>query len=371
MRAELINFLSNAAIFSSLLLIPLFAEDLGASPTEIGIIVASYAAATFLASYIFGRLADVHGRRLFLRLGLFLSAVACIIQFFAYDTTSLLISRILLGFCAGIFPAALLAYAYESKLRMNRFLAYGSGGWGVGTIGAGIVGTIFAIKEPFLFSALLFFLTIPLAFRMPFVKDVKMSVPLFPIKLIRRNLSIYLAVLIRHTGACSIWVMYPMFIRGLAGVGTNLFFWIGLLYAINSLTQFIVMRSLKRRSTVLFPLGLGLSAITFFLFTICQDIWQLIPTQVLLAIAWALIYVGSVKFIMARNTERATATGFLHSMLSMSSILGALIGGTIIQMTGNYLAPMYLASVLAFVSLGVYFALLRGKSVNRIGAAAV
>lgn len=364
MKAERINLLSNAAIFSSLLLIPLFAEELGATAYEIGIIVAAYSTATFLASYIFGRLADVHGRRLFLRLGLFLAAVACFVQYFAFDTLSLLVTRALLGFCAGIFPAALLAYAYENKRRMNRFLAYGSGGWGLGTVGAGILATVFTIKEPFLFSALLFFIAIPIAFKMPFRKDVKMSVPLFPIKIVKRNLAVYLTMLVRHSGACSIWVTFPMFVRDLAGTSGALFFWIGVLYAINSLSQFIILGRLKKPSSVLLPVGLVLSAITFISFTLCNNVWQLMLTQIPLACAWAFIYLGSVKYIMVRNKERATATGVLNSIFQISSILGALMGGAIVHVTGSYLAPMYLAACMALVSLVIYFGLRNSKIVR-------
>jgi DHA1 family quinolone resistance protein-like MFS transporter len=367
MRAEIVNFLSNAAIFSSLLLIPLFADELGASASEIGIIVASYSAATFVASYLFGRLADVHGRRLILRVGLLLSAVACVVQYLSYDTLSLLFTRILLGFCSGIFPAALLAYAYESKRRMNRFLAYGSGGWGLGTIGAGILATYFTIKEPFLFSGLLFFIALPIAFKMPFKKDVSMSVPLFPVKIIRKNLAVYLTMLVRHSGACAIWVTFPLFVRDLGGTGGDLFFWIGVLYALNSTTQFIVLGRLRKPSSVLLPVGLVLSAATFLLFTICENIWQLMPTQILLACAWALVYLGSVKFIMVRNRERATATGVLNSTFQISSIIGALMGGAIVHMTGSYLAPMYLAAGMAMFSLLIYFGL-RNSTFVRAGA---
>jgi len=370
MKGEWINLLSNAAVFSSLLLIPLLAEEhFGASPTMIGIIVAAYSMATFAASYVFGRLADVHGRRTILRLGLVLSAVACIIQVFADSAWTLLVVRVMLGFCTGIYPAALLAYAYENKRRMNRFLAYGSGGWGIGTVGAGIVATYFTIREPFLFSALLFALAIPLAYRMPFRRDVKMSVPLFPVKVLKRNLPIYLSVLVRHSGACSIWVTFPMFIRGLGGTEESLFFWIGLVYGINSMTQFIVMRSLKRRSNILFPAGLVLSIITFISFTLCENIWQLLPTQIMLACAWALIYVGSIKYIMARNKERATATGVYNSTLQISSISGALIGGAIVEITGSYLAPMYLAATMSAIALVLYIALRNSNYVNQAIAA--
>lgn len=363
MKAETINALSNAALFGSLLLVPLFAEELGASPAEIGIIVAAYSLSNLLASYIFGRLADVHGRRIFLILGLVLSSITCAIQYFAHDTTMLLATRILLGFCSGIFPAALMAYAYESKGRMSRFLAWGSGGWGIGTMISGIVATWFTIREPFLFSALLMALCIPVAMRMRFRKEVKMAVPFFPVHIIKKNIEVYAPVLVRHTGACAIWVMFPMFIREMKGVEGSLFLWVGIMYAINSFCQFIFMRHLRYKSSVLLPWGMVASAATFMLFVLSWDIWTLMATQVLLALSWALLYVGSVNFVMANNKERATATGFLNSVLQISSILGALAGGFIVDASGDLLAPMYLASGMALVGLVLYYILRRnGKA---------
>ncbi|MDO9537530.1 MAG: MFS transporter [Thermoplasmata archaeon] len=364
MKAESLNFLSNAALFSSLLLVPLFAEELGASPAEIGIIVAAYSMANMLASYIFGRLSDIHGRRIFLISGLILSSVTCMLQYFAHDAIMLLVTRVLLGFCAGIYPAALLAYAYENKKRMSKFLAWGSGGWGFGTLIAGIIATMFSIREPFLFSTLLMFLTIPIALKMPFRGDVKMAVPLFPVKVIKKNLSVYLPVLVRHTGACAIWVMYPMFIRGLDGSGNALFLWIGIMYAINSFTQFIVMQHLKSRSEILISWGIMASIVTFLLFPMCSTIWELMPTQILLAVSWSLIYVGSIKFMMAHNKERATATGFLNSILQMSAIVGALVGGAIVQVTGDMLAPMYFAAGMGGVAFILYFGIRKAQGLG-------
>ena len=353
MKAEYINALSNAALFGSSLLVPLFAEDLGATPTAIGIIVAAFS--------IFGRLADVHGRRMFLIMGLVLSSLACVLQYFANDTTMLLITRVLLGFAAGIFPAALMAYAYESKGRMTRFLAWGSGGWGIGTLIAGFAATMFTLKEPFLFSALLMALCIPIAMKMQFMKEVKLAVPFFPTGIIKKNIEIYGPMLVRHTGACAIWVMFPMFIREMRGAEGSLFLWVGILYAINSFSQFIFMRYLKYKSSVLIPWGMVASAATFILFVLCQDIWTLMATQILLALSWALLYVGSVNFVMANNKERATATGFLNSVFQISSILGALAGGFLVDATGDLLAPMYLAAIMSIAGLMLYYPL-RKKS---------
>jgi MFS family permease len=260
----------------------------------------------------------------------------------------------MLGFCAGIYPAALLAYAYENKKRMSRFLAWGSGGWGAGTVMAGVVATFLSIREPFLFSAFLMALAIPIAVRMPFRDDVKMVIPLFPVKLIKKNISVYAPVLVRHTGASAIWVMYPLFIRGLDGVGAELFLWVGIMYGINSFTQFIVMPHLHWRSGTLLAGGIIASIAVFLIFPMCKSIWHLMPTQVLLAVSWALIYVGAIKYMMARNKERATVTGFLNSVLQLSAIMGALIGGFIVQLTGSMVAPMYFAAAMGVASLALY-----------------
>jgi DHA1 family quinolone resistance protein-like MFS transporter len=331
--------------------------------------VAAYSSANLLASYIFGRLSDIHGRRIFLISGLVLSSVACAVQYFAQDVMWLLVTRVMVGFCAGIYPAALLAYAYENKKRMSRFLAWGSGGWGAGTIVAGVVATLFTIRAPFLFSALLMALAVPIALKMPFRNDVKMSIPLFPVKIIKKNISVYAPVLVRHTGASAIWVMYPLFIEGLDGVGSNVFLWVGIMYGVNSFSQFIVMQRLHWKSGPLLVGGMIASIAVFLIFPMCTNIWQLMPAQVLLAVSWALIYVGAVKFMMARNKERATVTGFLNSVLQLSAILGALIGGLIVYLTDSMVAPMYFAAGMGFASLALYGLLTRKNKNNETSVA--
>lgn len=358
MKAALINMLSNAAWFSSLFLIPLFAKDLGATEEQIGLIVAGYGTASLISSYIFGRLADIHGRRLFLRFGLIFSAFAALIQILSHDPITLLATRALMGFSAGVFPAALMAYAYESKWKMGKFMAYGSLGWGIGTIVAGILATVIVMSNPyaapFLLSALLLFLSFMISMKMPKVQEHRVKVPFFPIKVIKKNMPVYLTILVRHMGACTIWVIFPIFVVEIGGS----FFWIGVIYGINSLTQFIVMRKLRAKSTTLIIWGLILSMITFFLFTLCENVWHLLPTQVLLGTAWAFLYVGSIKFIMSRNEERATATGLLNSVLNISSIGGALIGGVVAGLFGYY-ATMYLAAAASFVAMLIFIALVR------------
>jgi predicted MFS family arabinose efflux permease len=227
------------------------------------------------------------------------------------------------------------------------------------------VATIFTVRAPFLFSTILMMMAIPVALRMPFRNDVKMVIPLFPVKLIKKNISVYAPVLVRHTGASAIWVMYPLFIQELDGVGTDIFLWVGIMYGINSFTQFLVMPRLHWKSGPLIAGGIIASIAVFLMFPMCTSIWHLMPTQVLLAVSWALIYVGAIKFMMARNKERATVTGFLNSVLQLSAILGALIGGLIVYLTDSMVAPMYFAAGMGIVSLVLYYVLKRTRQPDK------
>jgi len=205
MKASTVQMLSSASLSASALLIPNLAQDdFGASTSEVGIVVASYSAALFVSSYIFGRYSDVHGRRMILKLGLLLTSIAAFLQIFAWDTLTLEISRILLGMCAGMYPSALLAYVYESDKKVGKFSSYGSLGFGIGTFLAGLIGVYYQI---FLFSAILMFVAFLVALKLPEMRETRRKVPFFPISVFKRNFPIYVSIMFRHTGANMIWVI--------------------------------------------------------------------------------------------------------------------------------------------------------------------
>lgn len=68
--------------------------------------------------------------------------MTCLAQPFAVDPWTLLVSRSLLGFCVGMYPAALLAYAKTADSLMGKFSSWGSLGWALGNGLAGVVAQI-------------------------------------------------------------------------------------------------------------------------------------------------------------------------------------------------------------------------------------
>lgn len=347
MKPNLIRFLSFAAIMSSLTYVPILAKDLGLSELEIGLTVASYSLALFFSSFIFGRASDRTGRKFFLFVGLSSSAISFFILTIAQNFSSLLILRVIAGFCLGVYPASLIAYVHESNRDLSRFSSFGSLGWTFGLLAAGIIVTYFAVDGVFIFGGLLFLFSFLTVLSMDFPKHFALDVPKFPSPVIRKNLFLYLAILIRHSGASMIWTFWPLFLQEL---GANLF-WIGIVQAVNALTQFVFMYTLSGRVKYVSSIigGLLLSGITFFSFTLAVDFWQILPLQILLGISWALMYVGALRYLTERNVEKATANGLLDSVLSLSAVVGPLMA-TFVIAYGGYRTIMYLGSVLAFLS---------------------
>jgi MFS family permease len=348
MRASTIQMLSNAGLAGASLLIPNLARDeFGSNAVEIGLIVASYNTAIFVSSYIFGRASDVYGRRLILIVGLFLSSIACLINIFAFDTFSLAVVRILVGICAGMFPSALIAYVYESSQKIGKFTSYGSLGFGLGVFVAGFVGIYYQI---FLLSAALLAAAFAISLYLPFGKETLHKVAMFPRTIIKRNFPVYFSVMLRHTGANMIWVTYPLF---LSDLGADPFF-IGGIYAINAVGQFFVMQLLDRfNSSALVAFGFIFSAITFPSYTLAVVYWQIIPAQIVLAAAWSCLYVGSMKYVMEKNKEKGTAIGMFNSVLAISAIIGAVLGGAI-SFAFGYHGAMYFATGLAVLGLVIF-----------------
>lgn len=320
--AYIVAFMTNAALVTTSIFIPLIAVNFTHNRFVIGLIVASYNGAIFVSSVFFGRLADLKGKRLVLNAGLALCGLSFLLHLLIRDLPSLFVVRILTGLTAGMYPAALTSLVFESNFLFGVFAAAGSLGWGAGSFLSGLVGS-YTIQ--FLASTALFVIAFLASLRMSETSKEKLTAPpLLPLGIVRRNLKIYLAFFLRHTGAMGVWAIYPLF---LASIGANRF-WIGVVYTINPVAQFFFMLFLDRhKSAKLVPLGLIFSALTFVLFSVVKDYKLFALIQIVLALSWSGLYLGSLKFLLERNVERATSIGIFNSVAGLCGIVGPLLGG--------------------------------------------
>ncbi len=139
-------------------LLPYYAQSFGASPTVIGLLVASNALTQLLGAPIIGRLSDRYGRRPMLLLSITGTIISFLRLGFAQSLAMLFISRILDGFLGGNIS---LAQAYIADVTDEKNRAKGLGligaSFGVGFIFGPALGGALSAGEnyarPALFAA--------------------------------------------------------------------------------------------------------------------------------------------------------------------------------------------------------------------------
>ncbi|TFG99752.1 MFS transporter [Candidatus Thorarchaeota archaeon] len=353
MKTEIIQIMAGAAMLSAFTYVPILArENLGISEQVITFIVGAYAAASFIASYIFGRAGDIYGRRIVIRLGLILALISFGLLLVSTSLEILFIVRIANGFCVGMYPGALAAYAYESKMKMGRFATWGAAGWGFGTLFAGYAAG-FNIYYAFVMSTIFLSIAFASALTLPKAPRIIIKVPLFPVETFKKNMHIYLAVLLRHGSAAAIWTLWALFLFDLGGTP----FTIAIVQATNAIAQVVFMVTITDRfeSKTLVSIGLIASAVTFAWFPFARNIVEILPSQILLGLSWACLYVGALKFVTENNEDRSTASGLLTSMLSLSGVIGPIIAAVIYSIWPGYAPIMFFAVFMSLLSFVVFW----------------
>lgn len=353
-RAALIQVASHAALSATSAFIAILAVELGASLAEVGLLVAGYQAALLVSSLFAGRAADQYGRRRMVQLGLGLAALAAGLHALATSPLALGGARVVFGFAAGLYPPALTSLAYDQNRKLGRFTAWGSLGYTLGTLAAGLLAATDLLggysTSVFVFAALMLALAFGLSLLLSPRPELNVKVPLFPRAVIARNLPAYSALLLRHVGASAAWAVFPLFLFALGADLTM----VAIVSMVNGIAQFAAMQFVDRfPSGRLVVAGLAMSALTFVLFALAQNLLWILVVQLLLGASWAALYTGALKFVMERNVERATSTGLLQSTLQLSHVAGPLWGGLFAQAFG-FPALMLVAAGLSLLGIPAF-----------------
>ena len=136
-------------------LLPLYAEDLGATGIGLGIIFAGFSISRAIVMPIIGRLSDRHGRKLFLCIGLIASAIISLGYIWANSVSQLTLVRLLHGAAGGMIIPIAQAYvgdispAGEEGTWMGYFNAAFFTGFGFGPLLGGALSDHFGMNVAF------------------------------------------------------------------------------------------------------------------------------------------------------------------------------------------------------------------------------
>jgi MFS family permease len=347
LRLDVLWFLSSIAVWIATFYVAILGYELGLSDFEIGIVATAYGVSLLVSNYLFGALSDTFGARPFIIAGFLFSSVLFVVHIFAFNYISLFYVRLVTGVALGTYPGALFALAHRTRARMGQFSSFGALGSFVGLAGAGFLSEVYGIKILFILGAVVFLAALMVSFQINAAHTPSKVVSLKPTVTIRENLSTYVSLVTRHTGANAVWTFWSLYLLSLGA--NNLY--VGLITASNSLAQFLTMRYLTDRfgSRREFDLGLLLSGGLFISLAFATDFWQTWLPYALLGFVWSFIFVGAVRSLADTSTHAGEALGAFNSTLNLSTLLGPILATAVI-LFGDYRTMMYTAAILCFSS---------------------
>ena len=343
-------------------ILPLWAEEFGASPTQIGLLTASYAVAQLLFAPLWGRLSDRYGRRPVILASLAGSAVAALLIGLAQALVLLWLARVLQGVAGASYAAA---QAYVADVTTARDRARGMGligaAFGLGFILGPAIGAVFSAVDdrlPFFVAAGLAALNLAIAYRrLPeSLRPGAQRAPTPRLEVVRRALSS------RELGPL-VWLSFVAtfafvamettfalfgerrFDYGAVEIGA-LFTFIGVMAAVAQ--GLLVGRLAERFGEVRVMIaGLAGTAVGLLLVAVSESLWVLLPGLAVLAVGSGLVFAATTALISltAGEGEQGTVLGLTASVGGAARIAGPVIGTLLFQHAG-IASPLILGAVL-------------------------
>lgn len=337
------TFFQHAGISIIFVFMPIIAKGVTESIFEIGLLVASFSFAQILSEIYFGRHSDKKGTRLkFIRIGFIGCAITFGLHYFAADLTMFFIVRIAAGVASGIMIPAMIAYTYEANIDKKRaatVISFHALGWLAGIAAAGIANDL---KLIFLISAASFVIGLLFTIKLPNPQQEKELKPGTTKKVIAKNKFLFSSLLLRHIGAAAVWTILPIML--MERLGAELY-QVSIVYVANTLTAFILMNVMASKihlsNVTKFKIGIGFTTFVFIGLALVTDWWMAMPFMSLVGATWAFLFIGG-NFHLMENNPRSTSTGIFSSTLSIATVVGPVVAGSI-AFIFDYVAVMYFA----------------------------
>lgn len=360
-------------------ILPLWAKDLGASPTVIGVLAASYALMQFLFAPAWGRLSDRYGRRPVILVALAGSAVSSLLIGLAGSLLVLFIARILNGISGASYSAA---QAYVADVTSREERAHGMGligaAFGIGFVLGPAIGGMCALVDkrfPFFVAAAVSAANLVLAWRrlpepertpQPVASRAQLARVAFRDSRIAPMVMITFLATFAFVGMEQTLALLGELRFGFGQSQTGLLFaYIGIIVAV---VQGVGIRRLVRRygEQRVMLAGIVLTGVSLGFLAVVTHLWQLFPVAALLA-GSGLVFptVTSIVSKASSEADQGGMLGVLASSSGLARVLGPLAAGALFDV--DVPLPYVVGAALFAVCLGVA---LRGARRPRLEPAA-
>ena len=349
-------------------LLPLYAQDLGATGIQLGMIFAGYGIANSILTPIMGRLSDRRGRKLFLCIGLAGYAIISLGYVWAADVSQLTLVRVIQGAAGAMIIPIAMAYVGDlsPKGEEGKWMGYANAaffsGFGIGPLLGGVLAERFGINASFYSMGLLSLLAFLVAVLfLPRIEQRKIGEKgrlsfkeMSASPMVRGLFSFRLVQAIARGG---IMTFLPIFAAASIGLGTTL---IGVLLTVNFLPMIVLLAPAGRLADrfnrkALVILGNLIYLITVALIPLANTFWQ----QVWLSFPRAIGGAISMPAATALTVEegRKFGMGSTISILMMAMSIGMAVGPTLSGVIADLVdvnAVFYFGGAVGLIGTGLF-----------------
>ncbi|MBM7713545.1 MFS transporter [Siminovitchia sp. FSL H7-0308] len=351
--------------------LPFYAEHMGASPAELGLLMAVYSLMQLLFSPMWGRISDRIGRKPVMMIGIFGLALSFFMMALSSQLWMLFAARIIGGFLSSANMPTVMAYVADITTDEDR-------GKGMGIIGASIglgfifgpaIGGIFSktsLSMPFYvagISSLFTFVLVMFILKESLPKEVRGEQAQKKVSIFRALQGpvsvLYIMQFFTSVSLAGLEATFAYFAAKTAGLGTVE---LGYLFMIMGLAGAIVQGGLVGRLTKKYGEGAVIQG-GIIVSTIGFALILLVDSFTTAAIYLTIFGIGngvirpSVSALLTKKsmTGHGSTTGLLSSFDSLGRIIGPPLGGWLFSITIGlpYISGMII-SVLAFILYQLY-----------------
>lgn len=358
--------------------LPIYADTLGASSFDVGMVQAAFNLTGIVTLIFVGRLSDRYGRKSFLSAGLFILAVSSVGLMFANDPFHLILWRFVQGLGASAHLPIAQAYlgditpeGGEGKW-MGYFNAVLFAGMGAGPLVGGVITDAFDIKTTFLVMAVLN--VIGLIATLVFLKELPRKTAaqehrsiLAPLKnRILRGVFIYR--LTTGIGTGSLMAFIPIYADQKIRLSATL---IGILLAtrtpISTLQSYTgrLADRWDRRSMVFW--GSTISVVALALLPLTGGFWSLLAIYAAIALGQAYGVPAATAYVVQEGRIYGMGSSMTMFMLAMQTGNG--VGPIGLGGISDWLglnSVFYTAAVCTAIGLALFIWMVPGSSVNPV-----
>ena len=361
-------------------LLPLYAENLGATGIWLGIIFSAFALSRSIFMPIIGRVSDRQGRKWIILIGMFAYAVLSLAYIIADSVYSLTVVRFAHGIASAMVVPIAMAYiadlsehgkegSYMGNFSISMFL-----GMGVGPLLGGFLNDAFGMNSVFYtMAALSAFATLLVAVSLPEAKRASSAIkggepaPMRDIFRLPVMRGVMVFTLISALGRGGTMVFIPVFAPLIAISPSS----VGVILSVNTfimaLLQVPVGKFTDRGNKVaLIVVGSAIAAIALAIIPFSRSFWHLLVITSLIGVGGAIQQPSIMALTVdaGRTLGMGTSMGAYNTIFGIGTIIAPLMGGLFMDYIGID-AVFYAAGAISLLGTAV-FAVMMQKAAGEI-----